>query len=144
MVSSVVQTVAANLGITIPAEARPSPLQTEQEVASPYVAPIWLLQVDWCMEVICHGLCLPLDDHMVIRDCVNIYCEWLSALLPNPKLCVPRSSSHSHLASLVTQSLPLVLGLCWSSLTCTPGRSSLTSTICLYQGREKVSRPAFT
>jgi len=42
------------------------------------------------MEVICHGLCLPLEDHMVIRDCVNIYCEWLSALLPNPKLCVPR------------------------------------------------------
>ena len=24
------------------------------------------------------------------RDSVNIYCEWLSALLPNPKLCVPR------------------------------------------------------
>ena len=40
--------------------------------------------------MICHGLCLPLEDHMVIRDCVNIYCEWLSALLPNPKLCVPK------------------------------------------------------
>ena len=42
------------------------------------------------MEVICHGLCLPLEDHMIIRDCVNIYCEWLSALLPQPKICVPR------------------------------------------------------
>jgi len=77
VVASVVHTVAANLGITVPAEAKPSPLQTEQEV-------------NWCMEVICHGLCLPLEDHMVIRDCVNIYCEWLSALLPNPKLCVPK------------------------------------------------------
>ena len=48
-------------------------------------------EVNWAMEVICHGLCLPLTDHEVIRDCVNIYCEWLSALLPNPKICVPRS-----------------------------------------------------
>ena len=42
------------------------------------------------MEVICHGLCLPLTEHEVIRDSVNIYCEWLSALLPNPKVCVPK------------------------------------------------------
>ena len=69
--------MAQNLGITVPAEAKASPLQTEEEV-------------NWCMEVICHGLCLPLEDHMIIRDCVNIYCEWLSALLPNPKVCVPR------------------------------------------------------
>ena len=24
-------------------------------------------EVNWCMEVICHGLCLPLEDHMIIR-----------------------------------------------------------------------------
>ena len=72
-----VHTVAQHLGITVPADAKPSPLQTEEEV-------------NWCMEVICHGLCLPLEDHMIIRDCVNIYCEWLSALLPQPKICVPR------------------------------------------------------
>ena len=72
-----VHTVAQHLGITVPADAKPSPLQTEEEV-------------NWCMEVICHGLCLPLEDHMTIRDCVNIYCEWLSALLPQPKICVPR------------------------------------------------------
>ena len=70
-------TVAQSLGITVPADAKPSALQTEAEV-------------NWWMEVICHGLCLPLEDHMVIRDCANIYCEWLSALLPSPKLCVPR------------------------------------------------------
>jgi len=77
VVASVVHTVAQNLGITVPADAKPSPLQTEEEV-------------NWSMEVICHGLCLPLEDHMIIRDCVNIYCEWLSALLPNPKVCVPK------------------------------------------------------
>ena len=77
VVASVVHTVAQNLGITVPADAQQSPLQTEEEV-------------NWCMEVICHGLCLPLEDHMIIRDCVNIYCEWLSALLPQPKICVPK------------------------------------------------------
>ena len=39
----------------------------------------------------CHGLSLPLVEHETIKDCVNIYCEWLSgALLPAPpKACVP-------------------------------------------------------
>lgn len=43
------------------------------------------------MEVICYGLTLSLADHEAIKDCVNIYCEWLTALLPNPKICVPQS-----------------------------------------------------
>lgn len=42
------------------------------------------------MEVICFGLSLPLTEHDVIKDCVNVYCEWLSALLPTCKVCVPR------------------------------------------------------
>ena len=41
-------------------------------------------------QVICYGLSLPLNDHDAIRDCVHIYCEWLSALLPNPKIAVPQ------------------------------------------------------
>nr|CAD7256268.1 unnamed protein product [Timema shepardi] len=41
------------------------------------------------MEVICFGLSLPLSEHDTIRDCVNVYCEWLSALHPIPKVCVP-------------------------------------------------------
>ncbi|XP_023326701.1 ral GTPase-activating protein subunit beta isoform X2 [Eurytemora carolleeae] len=77
VVAAVVKTVASHLGITVPSDAKPSTLNTEQEV-------------NWCMEVICHGLCLPLTEHEVIRDSVNIYCEWLSALLPNPKVCVPK------------------------------------------------------
>ena len=31
-----------------------------------------LQEVNWCMEVICHGLCLPLEDHLVIRSISSI------------------------------------------------------------------------
>jgi hypothetical protein len=33
---------------------------------------------------------LPLSEHDTIRDCVHVYCEWLSALHPVPKVTVPR------------------------------------------------------
>ncbi|OTF71795.1 hypothetical protein BLA29_001486 [Euroglyphus maynei] len=42
--------------------------------------------VHWIMEVIGYGLSLPLADneqYEAVRDCVNIYCEWLHALSPN-------------------------------------------------------------
>lgn len=42
------------------------------------------------MEVLCFGLSLPLAEHEAIKDCVNVYCEWLTALLPEPKICVPQ------------------------------------------------------
>ncbi|XP_008192865.2 ral GTPase-activating protein subunit beta isoform X8 [Tribolium castaneum] len=70
----VVRQLASNLGISQPAE--PSPLVTDKEV-------------QWCMEVLCFGLSLPLSEHEAIKDCVNVYCEWLSALL-SPKVCVPQ------------------------------------------------------
>ncbi len=41
-------------------------------------------------QVVCHGLSLRLAEHDTIKDCVNIYCEWLSALLPSPKASVPK------------------------------------------------------
>lgn len=47
-------------------------------------------EVLWYMEVICFGLTLPLTEHDTIRDCVNVYCEWLSALDAVPKLSVPK------------------------------------------------------
>lgn len=72
---SVVRQLATNLGITQAAEA--SLLCTDKEV-------------QWCMEVICFGLSLPLAEHDTVRDCVNVYCEWLSALYSAPKICVPR------------------------------------------------------
>lgn len=47
-------------------------------------------QVLWCMDVVCHGLSLPIVEHETIKDCVNVYCDWLSALLPVPNVTVPR------------------------------------------------------
>nr|XP_018899097.1 PREDICTED: ral GTPase-activating protein subunit beta isoform X2 [Bemisia tabaci] len=73
--ASVVKQLTYNLGITQPPE--PSLLTDDREV-------------QWCMEVICHGLSLPLNEPDVIRDCVNVYCDWLSALHPKPKISVPR------------------------------------------------------
>ncbi|XP_055591586.1 ral GTPase-activating protein subunit beta isoform X6 [Uranotaenia lowii] len=71
----VVKQLASNLGITNVAE--PSSLTSDQEV-------------QWCMDVICYGLSLPLAEHDIIKDCVNIYCEWVTALLPQTKISVPR------------------------------------------------------
>lgn len=45
------------------------------------------------MNVICHGLSLPLTEHETIKDCVNVYCEWLTALYPVPRISVPRPIS---------------------------------------------------
>ena len=42
------------------------------------------------MQVICFGMSLPLSEHDTIRDCVHVYCEWLSALHPVPKISVPK------------------------------------------------------
>ncbi|XP_052897942.1 ral GTPase-activating protein subunit beta isoform X2 [Anopheles moucheti] len=71
----VIKQLASTLGITNNAE--PSNLHTDQEV-------------QWCMDVICHGLSLPLSEHDIIKDGVNIYCEWISAVLPQTKISVPR------------------------------------------------------
>lgn len=66
--------MAGTLGISGPAE--PSKLLTDQDVS-------------WCMDVICFGLSLPLTDHEIIKDCVNLYCEWLS-VTTSPKISVPK------------------------------------------------------
>ncbi|XP_052870106.1 ral GTPase-activating protein subunit beta [Anopheles cruzii] len=71
----VIKQLASTLGIT--ASAEPSNLKTDQEV-------------QWCMDVICHGLSLPLTEHDIIKDGVNIYCEWISAVLPQCKISVPK------------------------------------------------------
>ncbi|ENN80658.1 hypothetical protein YQE_02924, partial [Dendroctonus ponderosae] len=70
-----VKQLAGNLSITQAPE--PSILTTDREV-------------QWSMEVLCFGLSLPLVEHDAIKDCANVYCEWLTALLPEPKICVPR------------------------------------------------------
>ncbi|XP_066907486.1 ral GTPase-activating protein subunit beta isoform X3 [Halyomorpha halys] len=72
---SVVKQLISNIGIT--QAPGPSPLATDRDVL-------------WCMEVICYGLSLPLVEHDVIRDCVHIYCDWLSVLHPTPNVSVPK------------------------------------------------------
>ncbi|XP_060667111.1 ral GTPase-activating protein subunit beta isoform X13 [Drosophila nasuta] len=75
VVISVVKQLGTNLGITQNAE--PSHLVKDEEVK-------------WCMDVICFGLSLPLQEHETIKDCVNVYCEWLTALHPQPRISVPK------------------------------------------------------
>ncbi|XP_032591658.1 ral GTPase-activating protein subunit beta isoform X8 [Drosophila grimshawi] len=75
VVISVVKQLGTNLGITQNAE--PSHLVKDDEVK-------------WCMDVICFGLSLPLQEHETIKDCVNVYCEWLTALHPQPRISVPK------------------------------------------------------
>ncbi|GAB0089243.1 ral GTPase-activating protein subunit beta [Sergentomyia squamirostris] len=72
---AIVKQLASNLGISQPAE--PSNLITDQEVL-------------WCMDVLCYGLSLPLSEHETIKDCVNVYCEWMTALSPVPRISVPK------------------------------------------------------
>ncbi|KAL5009165.1 hypothetical protein ScPMuIL_014746 [Solemya velum] len=71
----VVKYIAQNLSLTV-SNSEHSSLDTDKDVK-------------WTMEVLCFGLSLPLSEHDTIRDCVNVYCEWLSALT-TPKPCVPR------------------------------------------------------
>ena len=47
------------------------------------------------VQILCYGLSLPLSDVDTIKDCVNIYCEWLTCLLPEPKRCVPKPILHA-------------------------------------------------
>lgn len=41
------------------------------------------VEVNWCMEVMCHGLNLSLKEHEALKNCVHVYCEWLVALIPD-------------------------------------------------------------
>ncbi|CAG2186876.1 Ral GTPase-activating protein subunit beta [Mytilus edulis] len=45
-------------------------------------------EVKWTMEVLCFGLSLPLTEQDTIKECVSVYCDWLSACT-EPKACVP-------------------------------------------------------
>lgn len=45
-------------------------------------------QVHWTMQVVGHGLTLPLTEHGLIQTCIQVYDDWLSALY-FPKLSVP-------------------------------------------------------
>ncbi|XP_071962395.1 ral GTPase-activating protein subunit beta-like isoform X2 [Antedon mediterranea] len=73
---SVVRQLADRLSINAASKHDPLPSNLETEK-----------QIEWTMEVICFGLSLPLIENETIRDCVNIYVEWLTALtVPKPSV----------------------------------------------------------
>ncbi|XP_073971038.1 ral GTPase-activating protein subunit beta isoform X3 [Rhodnius prolixus] len=72
---SVVRELSSTIGLT--QAPSPSRLVTHRDVL-------------WSMEVICYGLSLPLADHDAIRDCVHIYCDWMTVLHPVPNISVPK------------------------------------------------------
>jgi len=68
--------------------------------------------VQWVMEVICYGLCLPInttEQHEAVRDCVNIYCEWMHALVPSDaeskSIPLPILEDPNHYYRLIIQHL---------------------------------------
>ncbi|XP_052058888.1 ral GTPase-activating protein subunit beta-like isoform X5 [Mytilus californianus] len=72
---TVVKSIAQNLSIA-GSNSEPSHLVSDKEVK-------------WTMEVLCFGLSLPLTEQDTIKECVGVYCDWLSACT-EPKACVPR------------------------------------------------------
>lgn len=46
-------------------------------------------EVKWTMEVISHGLALPLAEYKLIHACIDVYERWLTALV-DPKKSVPQ------------------------------------------------------
>ncbi|CAI8012715.1 Ral GTPase-activating protein subunit beta [Geodia barretti] len=114
-----------------------SPLQTREEV-------------EWTMEVLGHGLQLPLSDHDLVSSCIAVYEDWLSAFSPSPSSTVPAPVVTdpnryclvilTHLYQLFTpreadsgSQLELHLQLCQKVLT-------LTKSLVMTSG-EKLSEP---
>ena len=66
------------------------------------------------MKVICYGLTLPLTEQEAVKNCVNVYCEWLSALTipkhttPTPLLKDPNFFVQKILQHLINLFLPRV------------------------------------
>ncbi|XP_064078342.1 ral GTPase-activating protein subunit beta-like [Macrobrachium nipponense] len=60
-------------------------------------------QLQVLMPALGYGLSFPLSEIDILRDCVSVYCEWLSALLPNPKSSVPAPilSDPNHYARII-------------------------------------------
>ncbi|KAJ8309231.1 hypothetical protein KUTeg_014105 [Tegillarca granosa] len=72
---TVIRPLAQNLSVAANS-SEPSNLNSDKEVK-------------WTMEVLCFGLSLPLAEHETIKECVTVYCDWLTACT-TPKLSVPK------------------------------------------------------
>ncbi|XP_072031958.1 ral GTPase-activating protein subunit beta-like isoform X2 [Amphiura filiformis] len=92
---SVVRQLSGHLSLTATKgdNLPPSPLDSEKQVL-------------WTMEVICYGLSLPLTEHDALKNCVNIYCEWLSALtIPKHTVPPPLMKDPNHYVQKIFQHL---------------------------------------
>ncbi|XP_047737392.1 ral GTPase-activating protein subunit beta [Hyalella azteca] len=60
-------------------------------------------QLNIIMPALGYGLSFPLSELDVLRDCVSVYCDWLTAFLPNPKACVPQPiiDDPNHYAAII-------------------------------------------
>ena len=48
-------------------------------------------EVDWTLEVLMHGLRrVDVGDEDCLLECVNVYCDWMSVLLPYPSSNIPK------------------------------------------------------
>ncbi|KAK3094041.1 hypothetical protein FSP39_023374 [Pinctada imbricata] len=74
--ATVVRHIAKGLSIASD-NSEPSKLKSDKEVK-------------WTMEVLCFGLSLPLSEMETIKECVSVYCDWMTACLATPKSCVPQ------------------------------------------------------
>lgn len=59
-------------------------------------------QVHWTMQVIAHGLTLPLSDHALLQGCIDVYHDWLSALyFTKHTVPIPITSDPNHYAQII-------------------------------------------
>jgi hypothetical protein len=49
-----------------------------------------IVHVDWALENLMYGLTLSLEHHEIIKDCLNIYQDWLSILTDKPNSFIPQ------------------------------------------------------
>ena len=47
-------------------------------------------QLDWTMEVICYGLTMPMTEIELIRNCANLYIDWMNAIINSSKTSIPK------------------------------------------------------
>ena len=59
-------------------------------------------QVHWTMQVIAHGLTLPLSDHPLLNGCIEVYSNWLLALHSTKRsIPTPITGDPNHYAQII-------------------------------------------
>lgn len=89
-------------------------------------------QVTWCLEVLQYGLFMD-SCELVTDDCVSIYCQWLSCLLPNPDTSIPGPilRDKNHMARKMLPHLYLLFKKIDPEKIAENGPFSLRVTLCI-------------